>query len=170
MFQVLHFLGRNGEEIVTIVGQKTKPTEVLLVEDSPGDVRLTKEAFREANESIHLHVATDGVEAMAFLRREGIHANAPRPDIVLLDLNLPKMDGREVLAHIKEDNNLKTIPIVILTTSIAEADIVKSYQLSANCYLNKPVQLQDFESLVKSINDFWLTQVTLPQQGQANDQ
>jgi len=155
---------------VTIVGQKTKPTEVLLVEDSPGDVRLTKEAFREANESIHLHVATDGVEAMAFLRREGIHANAPRPDIVLLDLNLPKMDGREVLAHIKEDNNLKTIPIVILTTSIAEADIVKSYQLSANCYLNKPVQLQDFESLVKSINDFWLTQVTLPQQGQANDQ
>lgn len=155
---------------MTIVGQKTKPTEVLLVEDSPGDVRLTKEAFREANESIHLHVATDGVEAMAFLRREGIHANAPRPDIVLLDLNLPKMDGREVLAHIKEDNNLKTIPIVILTTSIAEADIVKSYQLSANCYLNKPVQLQDFESLVKSINDFWLTQVTLPQQGQANDQ
>ena len=140
------------------------PIEVLLVEDSPGDVRLTQEAFRGANPSIRLHVATDGVEAMAFLRHEGIHAQSPRPDLILLDLNLPKMDGREVLAHIKEDATLKTIPTVILTTSDAEADIVKSYQLQANCYLSKPVQLDVFESLVGSINDFWLTKVKLPQQ------
>ena len=140
------------------------PMEVLLVEDSPGDVRLTQEAFRDANPAIRLHVATDGVEAMTFLRREGIHATAPRPDLILLDLNLPKMDGREVLAHIKEDDTLKTIPTVILTTSDAEADIVKSYQLQANCYLSKPVQLDVFESLVGSINDFWLTKVKLPQQ------
>src|SRR5476651_2505875 len=130
--------------------------EVLLVEDSPGDVRLTKEAFRDASRAIRLHVVTDGVEAMAFLRKEGAHAYAPRPDIILLDLNLPKMDGREVLAQIKADNGLKTIPTVILTTSEAETDIVKSYQLQANCYLNKPVQLEEFEGVVKSINDFWL--------------
>jgi CheY-like chemotaxis protein len=138
--------------------------EVLLVEDSPGDVRLTQEAFRDANRSIHLHVAADGVEAMAFLRKEGAHVHAPRPDIILLDLNLPKMDGREVLAHIKEDDNLKTIPTVILTTSDAEADIVKCYQLHANCYLSKPVQFDAFELLVKSINDFWMTKVKLPPQ------
>ena len=138
--------------------------EVLLVEDSPGDVRLTQEAFREADMSIHLHVAADGVEAMAFLRREGAHADAPRPDLILLDLNLPKMDGREVLARIKADGSLKTIPTVILTTSESEADIVKSYQLQANCYLSKPVQLDAFEKLVGSINDFWLTKVKLPQQ------
>jgi CheY-like chemotaxis protein len=138
--------------------------EVLLVEDSPGDVRLTREAFREANGAIHLHVACDGVEAMAFLRKQGPHTDAPRPDLILLDLNLPKMDGREVLAHIKEDPDLKTIPTVILTTSDAEADIVTSYQLQANCYLSKPVQLDDFEALVRSINDFWLTKVRLPQQ------
>ncbi len=143
------------------------PIEVLLVEDSPGDVRLTQEAFREANIAIHLHVAADGVEAMSFLRRQDEHANAPRPDLILLDLNLPRMDGREVLAHIKEDENLKTIPTVILTTSEAEADIVKSYELQANCYLSKPVQLDAFESLVKSINDFWLTRVKLPQQRQS---
>jgi two-component system, chemotaxis family, response regulator Rcp1 len=142
------------------------PIEVLLVEDSPGDVRLTQEAFRDANKSIHLHVAADGVEAMAFLRQQGLHAHAPRPELILLDLNLPKMDGREVLALIKEDPNLKTIPTVILTTSEAEADIVKSYQLQANCYLSKPVQLDAFEALVKSINDFWLTKVKLPQQRQ----
>ncbi len=140
------------------------PIEVLLVEDSPGDVRLTREAFRDANKTIHLHVAVDGVEAMAFLRREGEHRNAPRPDLILLDLNLPKMDGREVLSLIKQAEDLKTIPTVILTTSEAEADIVKSYQLQANCYLNKPVQLDAFEALVKSINDFWLTKVKLPQQ------
>jgi chemotaxis family two-component system response regulator Rcp1 len=137
---------------------------VLLVEDSPGDVRLTQEAFRGADPSIELYVATDGVEAMAFLRREGIHVNAARPDFILLDLNLPKMDGREVLAHIKEDKDLKTIPTVILTTSDAEADIMTSYQLRANCYLIKPVQLEEFESLVKSVNDFWLTTVKLPLQ------
>jgi len=137
--------------------------EVLLVEDSPGDVRLTQEAFREANEFVHLHVATDGVEAMAFLKREGLHAQAPRPDLILLDLNLPKMDGREVLAHIKDDASLKTIPTVILTTSDAEVDIVKSYQLQANCYLSKPVQLDAFETLVKSINTYWLTEAKLPQ-------
>jgi len=137
---------------------------VLLVEDSPGDVRLTLEAFRDADPSIDLRVAVDGVEAMAFLRGTGIHAGTPRPDFILLDLNLPKMDGREVLAHIKADDNLKTIPTVILTTSDAEADILRSYQLQANCYLSKPVQLEEFEGLVKSINDFWLTKVKLPHQ------
>jgi len=149
-----------------VIGEDGMPIEVLLVEDSPGDVRLTEEAFRGANRAVHLHVATDGVEAMAFLRKQGAHVNAPRPDLILLDLNLPKMDGREVLVHIKEDGSLKTIPTVILTTSDAEADIVKSYQLQANCYLTKPVQLDAFEALVKSINDFWLTKVKLPQQGQ----
>lgn len=142
------------------------PIEVLLVEDSPGDVRLTKEAFRDANRSVRLHVAFDGVEAMAFLRHQGGHSSAPRPDLILLDLNLPKMDGREVLARIKEDESLKTIPTIILTTSEAEADIAKSYQLQANCYLSKPVQLDQFETLVKSINDFWLTKVKLPQKKQ----
>jgi two-component system, chemotaxis family, response regulator Rcp1 len=143
------------------------PLQVLLVEDSPGDVRLTQEAFRLANNAIQLHVANDGVEAMAFLKRTGVHTDARRPDLILLDLNLPKMDGREVLAHIKEDDSLKLIPTVILTTSDAEIDIVKSYQLQANCYLTKPVQLDSFETLVTSINDFWLTKVKLPQQTQA---
>ena len=137
---------------------------LLLVEDNLGDVRLTQEAFRDANRTVHLHVTSDGVEAMQFLRREGPHARAPRPDLILLDLNLPKMDGREVLAHIKEDEDLKTIPTVILTTSEAESDIVTSYQLQANCYLSKPVQLAAFEALVASINDFWLNKVRLPQQ------
>ena len=146
------------------IGGDGMPIQVLLVEDSPGDVRLTQEAFHDANRSINLHVASDGVEAMAFLHQEGIHKNAPRPDLILLDLNLPRMDGREVLAHIKEDEALKTIPTVILTTSEAAADIAKSYQLQANCYLTKTVQLDAFENLVKSINDFWLTKVKLPQQ------
>jgi chemotaxis family two-component system response regulator Rcp1 len=136
---------------------------VLLVEDSPGDVRLTREAFRDAAESIDLHVATDGVEAMAFLKREGVHSRAPRPDFILLDLNLPRMDGREVLGLIKEDDSLKTIPTVILTTSDSEADILKSYQLRANCFLSKPVQLDSFEGMVRSITEFWLTTVKLPQ-------
>ena len=148
------------------IGGEGMPTEVLLVEDSPGDVRLTQEAFRDANKSVHLHVASDGVEAMAFLRHERAHVHAPRPDLILLDLNLPKMDGREVLANIKRDDGLKTIPTIILTTSEAEADIVKSYQLQANCYLTKPGQLEAFETLVKSINDFWLTKVRLPRQRQ----
>jgi len=149
------------------IGADGMPIEVLLVEDSPGDIRLTQEAFREANRAIRLHVAMDGVEAMAFLRQEGKNADAPRPDLILLDLNLPKMDGREVLVHIKEDDSLKLIPTVILTTSDSEADIVKSYQLQANCFLTKPVQLDAFESLVRSINDFWLIKVKLPQQAQS---
>jgi len=135
---------------------------VLLIEDSPGDVRLTQEAFRAADVSIQLHVVTDGVEAMAFLHQEADHADAPRPDFILLDLNLPKMDGREVLARIKADAGLKTIPTVILTTSEAEDDIVSSYELQANCYLSKPVQLPDFMDLVRSVNSFWLTMAKLP--------
>jgi chemotaxis family two-component system response regulator Rcp1 len=142
---------------------KGTPIEVLLVEDSPGDVRLTQEALRDANRAVHLHVACDGVEAMAFLMRDGAYSQSPRPDLILLDLNLPRMDGREVLALIKSDDSLKTIPTIILTTSEAEADIVKSYQLQANCFLSKPVQLEAFESLVRSINDFWLTKVKFPQ-------
>jgi two-component system, chemotaxis family, response regulator Rcp1 len=136
---------------------------VLLVEDSAGDVRLTKEAFRSANMPAELHVASDGVEAMCFLKQEGDHADAPRPDLILLDLNLPRMDGREVLARIKGSQSLKAIPTVILTTSEAEADIVKSYQLQANAYLCKPFDLDAFDALVKSINDFWLMRVKLPQ-------
>jgi two-component system, chemotaxis family, response regulator Rcp1 len=147
------------------IGENGMPIEVLLIEDSPGDVRLTQEAFQDANSDVHLHVAIDGVEAMAFLRRQGTHARAVRPDLILLDLNLPRMDGREVLAHIKEDPALKTIPTVILTTSDAEVDIARSYELQANCYLTKPVQLDAFENLVKSINDFWLTKAKLPPQG-----
>ena len=135
---------------------------VLLIEDNPGDVRLTQEAFRASNKAINLRVAMDGVEAMSFLQRTGAQAHAPRPDLILLDLNLPKMDGRQVLAHIKSDESLKLIPTVILTTSDAESDIVKSYELQANCYLTKPVQLEAFETLVQSINDFWLTMVKLP--------
>jgi two-component system, chemotaxis family, response regulator Rcp1 len=136
--------------------------DVLLVEDSPGDVRLTQEALRDANRSICLHVAADGIDAIAFLRKQGEYTAAPRPDLILLDLNLPRMDGREVLAYIKADPHLKTIPTIILTTSDAERDVVESYKLQANCFLTKPVQLEAFESLVKSINDFWLTKATLP--------
>ena len=142
-----------------------KIINVLLVEDSPGDVRLIQESLRNTNMSIQMHVVSDGVEAMAFLRHEGIHVRSHRPDLILLDLNLPKMDGREVLAHIKTDDRLKAIPTIILTTSEAEADIVASYQLQANCYLSKPVQLDAFESAVKSINDFWITKAKLPRQG-----
>jgi two-component system, chemotaxis family, response regulator Rcp1 len=152
---------------MNLIGENGVPIQVLLVEDSPGDVRLTQEAFREANPSVALHVASDGVEALAFLRHEGVYVDAPRPDLILLDLNLPKMDGREVLALIKGDEGLQTIPTVILTTSVAEADIVKSYQLRANCYLSKPVQLDAFEDLVKSINDFWLKKVKLLPQEQS---
>ncbi len=135
------------------------PLNVLLVEDNPGEARLTFETFRDANKAVRLHVVSDGVEAMAFLRREGAHAEAPRPVFILLDLNLPKMDGREVLARIKADPALKTIPIAILTTSDAESDVRKCYELQANCYLTKPVRLEEFENLVRSVNDFWLTKV-----------
>ena len=137
--------------------------QVLLVEDSPGDVRLTREAFRDANSLVNLQIASDGVEAMAFLKRQGAYQAAPRPNIILLDLNLPRMDGREVLARIKEDESLKLIPTIILTTSEAEADIVKSYELQANCYLCKPAHWDAFDGLVRSINDFWLTRAKLPQ-------
>jgi chemotaxis family two-component system response regulator Rcp1 len=143
-----------------------RPIEVLLVEDSPGDVRLTQEAFRDATVRTHLHVVTDGVEAMAFVKRQGDYANAPRPDLILLDLNLPKMDGREVLALIKEDADFKTIPVVVLTTSGAEEDILRTYRLHANCYLVKPVDLNGFLSVVKSIDDFWLARVRLPHQAE----
>jgi chemotaxis family two-component system response regulator Rcp1 len=138
--------------------------EVLLVEDSPGDIRLTREAFNDVNPAVHLNVVGDGVEAMAFLKHQGEYADAPRPDLILLDLNLPKMDGREVLAKIKSDTNLRTIPTVILSTSEAEADIEKSYQLQVNCYLSKPVLFEAFDCLVKNINSFWLKEATLPRQ------
>ena len=134
------------------------PIEILLVEDNPADVRLTLEALREGKVHNNLSVARDGDEALAFLRRAG----EPRPDLILLDLNLPRRDGREVLKEIKSDPNLMTIPVVVLTTSGAEADIVKSYQLHANCYITKPVDLEQFIKVVKAIDDFWLTVVKLP--------
>ncbi|MDB4969763.1 MAG: Two-component system response regulator [Myxococcales bacterium] len=139
-----------------------RPIEILLVEDNPGDVRLTKEALREGKVANNLSVAADGVEALAFLRREGAHANATRPDLVLLDLNLPRKDGRQVLAEIKNDAELRRIPVVVLTTSKAEEDILKTYDLHANCYIAKPVDLDQFIRVVKSIDDFWLTVVRLP--------
>ena len=135
-----------------------------MVEDNPGDVRLTQEAFRGADPAIEVHVAGDGPEAMAFLKREGSHAAAPRPDLILLDLSLPKIDGREVLAGIKEDDSLKAIPTIILTASDAQEDIARGYQLQANCYLSKPLQLEAFDSLMRSVVDFWLVKARLPQQ------
>jgi CheY-like chemotaxis protein len=138
------------------------PIEILLVEDNPGDVRLTVEGLNEGKVHNNLHVAKDGVEALAFLRKEGDYSDAVRPDLILLDLNLPRKDGREVLADIKADPDLKTIPVVVLTTSRAEQDVLHSYQLQANCYITKPVDLEQFIHVVKSIEDFWLTVVTLP--------
>jgi CheY-like chemotaxis protein len=139
-----------------------RPVEILLVEDNPGDVRLTIEALRESKLHNQLNVARDGVEALAFLRRDGAFSNAMRPDLIVLDLNLPKKDGREVLAEIKADPALRTIPVVILTTSRAERDVLQSYELQANCYITKPVDLDQFMTVVKSIKDFWLTIVRLP--------
>jgi two-component system, chemotaxis family, response regulator Rcp1 len=144
------------------VGMDAEAIEVLLVEDSPGDVRLTQEAFRDAKVHVNLHVASDGIEAMDFLKREGKHVNVPRPDLILLDLNLPKKDGREVLQEIKESPTLKSIPVVILTTSASEADILRSYRLHANCYITKPVGLDGFLKVVQSIDSFWLSVVKLP--------
>jgi chemotaxis family two-component system response regulator Rcp1 len=136
------------------------PTEVLLVEDSSGDVRLTREAFRDADASINVHVANDGVEALAFLRREGIHDNAPRPCLILLDLNLPKMGGLEVLGQIKKDPDLQAIPVVTLTTSERQAEVSKAYELRANCYLNKPVQWDGSSTIIESLNRFWAPEIT----------
>jgi CheY-like chemotaxis protein len=150
------------EFTATTTGTNTTLIEVLLVEDSPGDVRLTREAFKDAKVLINLHVASDGAEAMAFLEREGRFANAPRPDLILLDLNLPKKDGREVLKEIKESPTLGSIPVVILTTSASEADVLRSYRLHANCYITKPVNLDGFLTVVKSIDSFWLSVVRLP--------
>ena len=142
-----------------------KPVEILLVEDNPGDVRLTKEALREAKVINNLTVLKDGVEALAFLRRQGIYDNAATPHLILLDLNLPRKDGREVLAEIKADEKLKRIPVVVLTTSQDEQDVFKSYNLHANCYVTKPVDLEQFMTVVKSIEDFWLGIVMLPKNG-----
>lgn len=138
------------------------PIEILLIEDNPGDVRLTKESLRESKVSTRMHVVLDGVQAMAFLHREGDYAGVPRPDLILLDLNLPKKSGREVLADIKGDEQFRRIPVVILTTSQAEQDIIETYNLHANAYVNKPVDLDQFIKVVKSIEDFWFEIVRLP--------
>ena len=139
-----------------------RPVEILLVEDNPADVRLTVEALKEGKVRNNLSIARDGVEALQFLRREGVHADARRPDLVLLDLNLPRKDGREVLADIKADEDLKKIPVVVLTTSSAEVDILKSYSLHANCYITKPVDLDQFVDVIKSIDNVRVCAVTLP--------
>lgn len=139
--------------------------EILLVEDNPGDVRLTEEAFREGKVRNNLYVAKDGIEALEFLRREGPYKKAVRPDLILLDLNLPRMDGRELLAEIKDDDDLKRIPVVILTTSKAEEDVLKTYNLHANCYITKPVDLDQFITVVQAIEGFWMTIVKLPPNG-----
>ena len=141
---------------------QSRPVEILLVEDNPGDARLTREALKEGKIRNSLHHALDGVEAMAFLRREGAHANAPTPDIVLLDLNLPRKDGRQVLSEMKQDPRLRSIPVVVLTTSEAEQDIVRTYELHANCYITKPVDLEKFIDIIRAIEDFWLAVVRLP--------
>jgi two-component system, chemotaxis family, response regulator Rcp1 len=148
--------------------KNVRPVHILLVEDNPGDVRLTIEALKEAKVLNQLTVVKDGIEALSLLRRQGQYARATRPDLILLDLNLPKKDGREVLAEIKADDNLKHIPVVILTTSQDEQDVLKSYNLYANCYITKPVDLDQFITVVKSIEDFWLGIVVLPKDGKGD--
>jgi chemotaxis family two-component system response regulator Rcp1 len=143
-----------------------RPIQVLLVEDSPSDAAMTMEAMREGRIVNQVHVATDGEIAMAFLRRQGRYADAPRPDLILLDLNLPRMDGREVLRAVKDDLSLRSIPVIVLTTSAAEADVIKSYELHANAYVTKPVAFEAFLGAVRGIEDFWLALVHLPTQGQ----
>lgn len=138
------------------------PIQVLLVEDSPGDIRLTREAFRGSEFSVCFRVALDGVDALAFLKHEGVHALAPRPDLILLDLDLPKMSGREVLTHIKADAELKSIPTIVLSNSEFTVDVVMSYQSQANCYLSKPTGLNEFQRLVRETGDFWFGKVLLP--------
>ena len=139
-----------------------RPVEILLVEDNPGDVRLTEEALKEGKVLNNIHLACDGVEAVSFLRKEGKYADSVRPDLILLDLNLPKKDGREVLMEIKKDESLRRIPVVVLTTSKAEEDIIRTYDYHANCYITKPVDFDQFIKVVKSIEDFWLSLVKLP--------
>jgi CheY-like chemotaxis protein len=141
---------------------RERQVEILLVEDNPGDVRLTQEALKEGKVWNRLSVASDGVEAMEFLRRQGSFAEAPKPDLIMLDLNLPKKDGREVLAEIKQDEQLRNIPVVVLTTSKAEEDVLRSYKLRANCFITKPVDLEQFMNVVQAIEDFWLCIVKLP--------
>ncbi|HSU59178.1 MAG TPA: response regulator [Bryobacteraceae bacterium] len=142
--------------------ERIKPFEILLVEDNPGDVMLTQEAFHEGKLAHRLSVAGDGEEAMDFLRQRGRHEGAPRPDLILLDLNLPKKDGREVLAELKNDPSLRHIPVIVLTTSEAELDVWNAYKLHANCYLTKPIQMNDFFKKIRLVEDFWLTVVRLP--------
>lgn len=139
-----------------------RPIEILLVEDSPSDADLTVDAFSEARVLNNLHWVEDGVEALTFLRRQGQYSDVPRPDLILLDLNMPKKDGREVLAEIKADSKLKRIPVIILTTSAAERDILKTYELNGNCYVTKPIDVEQFMSVVKIIEAFWLAVVQLP--------
>ncbi len=141
---------------------KSRPVEILLVEDSPGDVQLTIEALRDAEVHNHLHVTTDGEEALRFLRREPPYADAPRPDLVLLDLNLPKKSGREVLAEVKADPVLRRIPVVVLSTSESREDVLAAYDLSANCYVTKPVDLDQFLDVIRAIDSFWLVLAKLP--------
>ena len=144
---------------------KGNPIEIMLVEDNAGDVRLTREALKDAKVVNTLHVARDGEEAMDYLYHKGKYADAPRPDLILLDLNLPRKDGREVLAEIKADEDLKRIPVVILTTSKSEEDVLKVYNLHANCYVTKPLDLDQFIRVVQAIEDFWFTVVRLPEEG-----
>jgi CheY-like chemotaxis protein len=144
------------------IDKKERPIEILLVEDNPSDVSLTEEALLEGKVLNNLNAVEDGVEALEYLRREGRYTHAPRPDLILLDLNLPRMDGREVLGEIKADKSLRRIPVVILTTSEAEEDIIKTYNLQANCYVTKPIDLDQFVKVVKSVEEFWLSVVKLP--------
>ncbi len=143
------------------------PLDILLLEDNPGDIRLLRELLLEANKGARLHVATDGAEAMEFLTYQGQHVHAPRPQLIVPDLNLPKLHGHQVLWRIKGNPQLQTIPVIVLTSSEAESDVVASYQGKANCYLRKPEDLKQFEDLVRSLNDFWLTRVKLAARGQA---
>jgi two-component system, chemotaxis family, response regulator Rcp1 len=142
--------------------QTVHPIEILMVEDNPGDVRLTQEALKDAKVANMLRVAEDGVAALDFLRKCGGYGEAPHPDLILLDLNLPRKNGREVLEEIKQDPRLKTIPVIILTTSQAEEDVLRAYRLHANCYITKPVDFVRFNAIIRAVEDFWLTIVTLP--------
>ncbi|MBD1894188.1 response regulator [Coleofasciculus sp. FACHB-712] len=157
---ILLYNSQNRREPKVNLGNR--PVEILLVEDNEGDIRLTQEAFRDSQVGNHLNVVRDGVEAIAFLKREEKYANAVRPDIILLDLNLPKRNGIEVLTEIKQDDQLKRIPVIVLTSSQAEPDILSSYDLHANCFISKPIDLDRFLRVVQSIEDFWLTIVKLP--------